>query len=241
MTSAAPDLLKPFFAFIADSGLFSGGMLLVYEAQQLARQRPDEPLGQHFAEYQKRASGRFGDVASYFGAQLFVARVSSVEVFLKDLAAAVVRRYPEKVGSAQFTLAQVLSFPSTDAMVDAAIASTFDKLIYERPAEYFKRFCDVLSVDRSPLEATWSMFVEAKARRDLGVHNGWKFNETYLRKVSEAGITPGARLGENAVPDQRYLVAFEDQITDFARQLTIEVLRKHAPEHASEFQRTTAR
>lgn len=47
---------------------------------------------------------------------------------------------------------------------------------------------------------------DASQVRDLGIHNEWICNETYLRKIKEAGIETTTKTGELLIPgDSSYL------------------------------------
>lgn len=42
-----------------------------------------------------------------------------------------------------------------------------------------------MSIELGILDRIWPIYIEMKARRDLGVHNGWIKNRVYEKKVSE--------------------------------------------------------
>ena len=56
-----------------------------------------------------------------------------------------------------------------------------------------------------------------KARRDLGVHNDWRINDTYKRKIKESGF-PG-------LPNQLYMYPSEEYI-DVCLKLAESIYRK---------------
>lgn len=60
----------------------------------------------------------------------------------------------------------------------------------------------ILSINTNEFAIDWKYFIEAKARRDLGVHNGWKINDTYIRKVKEIGID---QIPSTITPDFKYV------------------------------------
>ena len=165
----------------------------------------------------------------FFLSRLFVSLVSSFEYFLQDTAIVVVSKNPKKVGSSNFTLSEVLDASSTEVLVRRAIDDWLNKLMYKKPAEYLKEFAEVLSINEEPLKARWKTFVEAKARRDLGVHNEWVCNSVYLRKLTEAGVTTEAVVGISMIPDDVYVRKVNLACLDLASRITQLVLDVHWP------------
>lgn len=136
----------------------------------------------------------------YIECHLFFTQISGLEFFIQSCLAAVLRAYPKKLGSTQFTLSQVIEADSKDALINQATDGFLNKLMYKKPSEYLNEICMTLSIPSDGIEPFWPFFVEAKARRDVGIHNNWKCNETYLRKVSEVGLTSPFSLGDSVVP-----------------------------------------
>jgi hypothetical protein len=75
--------------------------------------------------------------------------------------------------------------------------------MYEKPNQYLNKICDLLSIDSEELKEHWPTYIEAKARRDLGVHNSWLCNSVYMRKISEAGLDNKYKEGEELFPSDR--------------------------------------
>lgn len=142
---------------------------------------------------------------TYFASQLAINLISEVEHYFANVLTAVLRMYPGKMGSSTFKLTEILSASSTDELVERAAEQYLNKLMYEKPQDYVKSLASTLSIDPLCLEGCWSEFVEAKARRDLGVHNNWVVNETYLRKTREAGCQNQPLLGESIIPNFDYV------------------------------------
>lgn len=192
-------------------------------------------LAEAYADLNKKVGRSYGDDPTmYFLSRLFVSLVSSFEYFLQDTAVVVVSKNPKKVGGANFTLSEVLDAPTPDALVRRAIDEWLNKLMYKKPAEYLKELTTVLSIDEEKLRVGWSTFVEAKARRDLGVHNEWTCNAIYLRKIAEAGLTTDATVGARMVPDAAYVKRINTALLNLATSLSTLVLEKHWPDSSLE-------
>lgn len=90
--------------------------------------------------------------------------------------------------------------------------------------------CKVLSIDEAAIQAVWPRFVEAKARRDLGMHNAWRCNSIYLRKLAESGIASTLKEGESAAPsDDVYVRQVDHALDELADMITKLVMQKHWP------------
>ena len=185
-------------------------------------------LGTEFREFEERVVPTYLDPHQYFMARLFVSHIASFELFLQELVACVVSKNPMKVGGIQFRLSDILETDDPEQLIQRAIDELLNKLMYKKPIEYLREFCELLSIDSSLLADAWPRFVEAKARRDLGVHNGWVCNPIYLRKLSEAGVQTSASPGDRLLPtDHAYAHGVNGVLYEIAKLLKTEVLRKH--------------
>lgn len=191
---------------------FSQARRYINSAGNLAR-TGHSALAQDHAEFAESLKLRHLSPENYLVAQLFIAHISAFELFLQDLITVVVKKYPQKIGSVQFRLSEVLQASDTEELVYRAAEEILNKLTYKKPGEYLKEVCELLSVEPSLVSETWPKFIEAKARRDLGVHNGWVCNQIYLRKLSESQIASELKLGDLSVPkDFRYLNAVSESL-----------------------------
>ena len=164
----------------------------------------------------------------FFVARSFISLVASFELFLQDVATAIVIANPKKVGNVEFKLAEILDASGTDELVRRGIESSLNKLMYKKPSEYLYELSILLSIDQTPLIPKWPIFVEAKARRDLGVHNGWRCNTVYLRKVSEIGVEPALIEGDSAFPvSDKYLHAVGFAFAELGTLISSGMYRKH--------------
>jgi hypothetical protein len=171
----------------------------VHAATKAAR-LGNELLAEEFADFSEKVHSRYQYPENYLIAHLFVGHISSFELFLQDLTTVVLRKFPKKIGSHTLKLSEVLEFGDVDELIFRAVEEVMHKFSYKKPLEYLKDICELLSFDPGPIEADWGVFIEAKARRDLGVHAGWVCNDTYIRKLAEARLQSSLRPGDLAIP-----------------------------------------
>lgn len=114
---------------------------------------------------------------------MFLNVISEMEIYFSTLIQIIVREHPKKLGSASFQLTDIIDSESTDVLIERASGEFINKLMYKKPMDYLECICELLSIDMANYLEMWPAFVEAKARRDLGVHNSWICNSTYLRKI----------------------------------------------------------
>ncbi|MDR5887412.1 hypothetical protein [Vreelandella janggokensis] len=142
---------------------------------------------------------------TYFAGQLLINLISEVEHFFGSAISAALRLHPNKMGKQSFQLSEIISAGSTDELIDHAANIFLNKLMYEKPLDYAKKFSDILSIDYDSLVDLWIPFVELKARRDIGIHNNWVVNDIYNRKLFEAKIKCNESVGSRLRPDFSYL------------------------------------
>ena len=216
--------LRESLAFIATHGyLLSGEILSLTE--------PESEFGKTRLALNQKIPKVYGGPVNYLVARLFISYVASFEVFLQDTAVLVAKKNPKKVGGANFTLAEIIDSGGMPALVQRATDEFLNKLMYKKPSAYLQELCQLLSIDASPFQERWKVFVEAKARRDLGVHSAWRCNDVYLRKLGEAGIETTARPGDIMLPpDTDYTDSVMDKLNDLAAEITARVATVHWPE-----------
>lgn len=164
----------------------------------------------------------------FFVAQLFVAHVVSLEVFLQETAALETRRNPEKVSSATFALSELLDAGGTEALIQRAAEEALNPFMFKKPLDYLNSLYDFLSIDPDRLSPSWAIFIEAKARRDLGLHNAWRCNQVYLRRLAEASLREFVEVGDSMDPtDKEYLDKISCSLIWLATTVTKLVSRKH--------------
>lgn len=154
---------------------------------------------------------------TFFASTLVTTLVSDVEHFFASAVSTALRLHPKKMGRQEFKLSDILSASSIDELVDRAAEIVLNRIAYEKPSDYLEKFSEILSIDPSAIAPLWSPFIELKARRDLGVHNNWTVNDTYVRKLAEAGIESGFAVGERARPDFSYLEGAVQSVSELVR------------------------
>ena len=165
----------------------------------------------------------------YFREKAFNFLVASFELFLRDVLAIIIMVNPKKVGQCQFALSEILDSLGIDELVRRSIEDILNKMMYKKPLEYLRDVADLLSIDATPLKAHWPSFVEAKARRDLGVHNGWRCNSIYIRKLAEVGIVSAFEEGDSVSPSYEYGRGIMDSLRELGSQLMDGVIKKKHP------------
>ena len=163
----------------------------------------------------------------YFIAHLFISLVASFELYIKEIVGAVVFVHPKKIGKVQLQLSEIVDSDDKSDLIQRAIDKKLDEITRKRPREYLREITSLLSIDEKPLLPLWSLFIEAKARRDLGVHNGWKCNATYRRKVAEVGVNCNLRDGELMYPNDEYADFIGVELEALGRLIVDSVFEKH--------------
>jgi hypothetical protein len=219
---------------LVDSRRFMAGMVLLYELRAHVRENQSGALAEAYAAVEDGLSTEHEGATGYLAAHLFVARIAAFEVFLQEMIALVLRKHPRKIGKAAFPLSEILDAQGPEELVRRAAEQFTNELMYKKPLEYLDSMCQVLSIDRTPLIADWAVFIEAKARRDLGMHSGWVCNAVYRRKISEAGLATAFEVGHSVLPlTNAYLRNVENSLSRLAQNIGDEVFEKHWPEAAA--------
>lgn len=185
-----------------------------------------KPAMERFQKYLSPHSFTF---QTFFAGMLLTNIIAELEGFLVEAMKLLLVRYPGKVGSAQFRLADVLEKKPEELVLSAA-EERLSKLMYKRPAEYVAELTEILAVDAAPIQQHWPLYVEAKARRDLGVHNGSQINDTYRRKVAEAGLELSQYKGPDLQPNFKYVSVLENHCDKIVRSIARQLEEKYKPQ-----------
>lgn len=167
------------------------------------------------------------NVEEHFLSILFIDLISEVEIYLATLVRAVIAKDPLKVGHFQIKLSEVLEASSKDELISRAAETYLHGVMFKKPLDYLSDISNVLSIDPNTVERAWPSYIEAKARRDLGVHNDWICNETYLRKLKEAGAHNESRIGDRLRPTTAYVRQLAESIDEICVRLASAVHEKH--------------
>lgn len=184
-------------------GSIPSSMMLLMEVGRASKL--DIGLSNQLKDLDSRLTKYSMNHIDYFASLLFISLISAFEAFLVDILKAVIVTYPTKVGSTQFKLTEIINL-TKDELILSAVEDYLNKIMYKRPLEYLSDISNILSIDSSLLEKQWLVYIEAKARRDLGVHNSWKINEVYIRKIVEVGLAPPSDSQAILNPDAEYLL-----------------------------------
>jgi hypothetical protein len=206
---------------------FAHAYIFVLEAQKAALEGHGD-LKKALAELESDLGGSNINMNQYFRSVLFVDLISEAEMFFAVMIKTVIARYPKKAGSVQFRLSDIIDATSLGDLITRASEDYIYKLLYKKPMEYLAEICAMLSIDQSIIEPYWPTYIEAKARRDLGAHNNWICNSTYLRKLEEAGVETSASEGQIMIPtDLDYAADVSQSIFNLAADLSAAVMSKH--------------
>jgi hypothetical protein len=150
-------------------------------------------------------------VPHFLRAQLFVGLVAELEGMFAELLREVLCAYPGKIGKPPEGRGIAASATRAE-LVEQLADEEINQALYAKPADYRLIVEKHLGLDHALLEPHWDTFVEAKARRDLGVHNAWTWNRVYERKAGSKRQQPGS--GDNMWPTEKYFteaaVAFRE-------------------------------
>jgi hypothetical protein len=153
-----------------------------------------------------------------------VSLISYTETYFADVIKAIISHYPKKIGGMTFDITQLVEM-SKGEIIFLASECYLNKLMYKKPKEYLKEFGEIMSIDTTLFENDWTQFIEAKARRDIGVHNAWERNETYLRKVKEAGCH---EFEGSLLPTHEYLSDVMDACDSIVESISQQTKEKYS-------------
>jgi hypothetical protein len=146
-------------------------------------------IPEHYHNHQEITMPEY-KVVGFLDGMTLVATISEMEAYFQDVTTAILLKHPEKIGKSSFELKLLLELTSIDDVKQLAAEKYVSEMLFKKPNEYKKDLLTVLSVNEKIFNAPWPIFVEAKARRDIGVHNSWIVNDIYRAKVREVGLSP---------------------------------------------------
>jgi len=127
-------------------------------------------------------------VVGFMDSLTLLSTISEVEAYFHDIVVGVLSNYPNKIGKQSWDARDVLLSESMDEFKTRMAVRYASEMMFKRPSDYKKDISLVLSADDDLFGREWNTFVEAKARRDLGVHSGWRINDVYRAKVRDVGL-----------------------------------------------------
>lgn len=219
---------EPTVNFLREFIGFTAARIYLLKIDQLAVIEPESKIALAKTTLMQNLNADYINPTNYFVSQLFITYVAAFEIFLQESIALVIKKNPKKVGNIKFSITDILDSVSIDLLIQRATEDYLNTLMYKRPSEYLSELCKILSIDESIIAKDWPVFIEAKARRDLGVHNAWKCNEIYIRKIKESGKNSTLAIGENTAPKENdYLEKVAITLKSLVETISKEVLKKH--------------
>lgn len=166
---------------------------------------------------------------SFVVSHYFITLVAEFEGFLVDMLRTIVKRHPVKVGNISIKVSEIAICSSLDEAIAIGIDRFINDLTYKRPKEYIDSLQEIFSLNKDDFQGLWPGLIERKARRDLGVHNDWRKNEIYIRKIREVGITPTN--DDFLAPDNEYFVESVGIVHDILSKISLHCAEKFSPKH----------
>ncbi len=133
--------------------------------------------------------------------------ITIVEAMLGDVVRAIVTKYPQKLGSKRnIPMKEVLESSSIEEIHLRACDSFLNDLSYKSPADFAEAVQGFLSLNLFECPA-FHKYIEAKATRDVYIHNRGVANDVYVRKSgAHARVKSGMQL---PVEIQYFLESYE--------------------------------
>ncbi len=209
-------LIEANLQYTGKFGAIAATGAIVIHAENLTN---DDDLKQSFMQLNGFLSPYKLSASHYFAGSMLFSLINETELYFTDVIKAILIAYPKKLGPTQFKLSEIMD-KSQDEIVLMAAEKYLNNLIYKRPTEYLLELCEIMSINAELVKSAWTAFVEAKARRDLGIHNNWIVNDTYLRKLSDAGISTMAINGSAICPDHKYVLRAHDDCQKLIKLIT---------------------
>ena len=139
--------------------------------------------------------------------------VSIFETFLVDLLRLWLTAHPASLGGKKIDFRAVLEAADKDAITGAVVGRELNEVAYERPAGWFA-YLDQRVALGCPSADQIGRIAEAKATRDVLVHNRGVANRTYLVKSgSQARCGDGERVDVSEPYHRQTWELFRDVVT----------------------------
>ncbi len=102
--------------------------------------------------------------------------------------------YPQSLGAKAVSFKTVLDAPDKEAVTLYIVDKELNEISYKQPSDWFEYLEKKVKLD-CPTQDEISQIGEAKASRDILVHNGGITNQVYLKKAGKfARFNDGQRL-----------------------------------------------
>jgi hypothetical protein len=124
-------------------------------------------------------------VAVHLTESTFQQFISIFEIFFGDVARLWLTAYPGSLSSKTISFENVLSLPDKEALIAYVIERHVTDLVYDRPDEWFSYLKKTANLPCLSDEEV-RRFAEAKASRDVLIHNEGVANARYVLKSGDA-------------------------------------------------------
>ncbi len=164
------------------------------------------------------SDNKYEAVHNYLISHYFLSLITLFETFLFDLQKIILLEYPQKISKLTIEFNDIIEAKNKEQIISFSIDKHLLSLSYKKPLEYKKYFLEIISAKTDFLNDEWILFTEMKTRRDLGVHNRWFLNDTYLRKIKEVGYNT-KKMGNYLLPTEDYFNSSSDTISEMIKKI----------------------
>ena len=145
-------------------------------------------------------------VAKQLAEATFQQFISIFESYLFDLLRLWLQAYPQNIQGRKVEIKTVLESPDKDAVILFAVNKELNEILYDRPAGWFGYLEEKLKLG-CPTAEEIERIAEAKASRDVLVHNQGVVGKTYVFK---AGKRARCNIGERIeIPEDYHRATWE--------------------------------
>lgn len=150
--------------------------------------------------------------------------VAILEDFLVNIQRLLLTDRPEKLSAKMMSLGDILSLPDKTAIVGRFIDRELRDFAYEKPEDWFRQLESSEKLG-CPTKEEISQIAEAKARRDILVHNRGVANWVYAQK---SGNLAAYGEGESVEVPASYLGDLGRLISKVLQDMTQAIVEKHS-------------
>lgn len=168
---------------------------------------------------------------NYLFGSLLISIITEVELFFVDTLYSIIKAFPKKIKNMKFDFNDIVD-KSNAEIIQVATQRYINELMYKKPLEYLESFCKIVSIDSKNISGYWPNFIEAKARRDLGIHSNWTVNEIYLNKLKDVNLNSELLPGETIYPDNEYMILVHDNCVKLIDSINVELEDKFGSKKA---------
>ncbi len=182
------------------------------------------------------AQGKLAEISSsaptdkqgaLFREGLFVLAVSTVEVMLFDVLAALFRQIPAKLPDKSFSVMKQSLVERQFNVIEEQIQQYLVGLGYKKLDEFLDAFCEHLAIDIGSYRSTCGdSLLEIKESRNLLIHNNLRTNSLYLAKAGPQARS--SKLDERLPIDAKYFTDAIDVLAQLCAACSAAIESKYA-------------